>query len=108
MSAFEVMTTRYNSHCVCWARATASLWGMADDHDLDEPVRLTEIENIRLRFLDNFHIITDRAISLKTIRPGRHAALRFTFENDKFFEVMVSGVTAIMPTDKTVEVNICS
>lgn len=98
------LVTRHDPRCIAWVRATASLWGAADDHDLDEPVRLTEEVPVRLRYKDGRHIVMARAVSMKTIRSGRYAAIRFYFESGKFFETEVSGVARILPGDITVEV----
>src|ERR1035437_7226719 len=92
----QATITRYTPHCVGWARAVASLWGHADDHDLDEPVRLTEEAPVRLRYGDyERRIVTDRKLTLKTVRTGTHVAIRFYFKPGKFFETEIEGVRSI-------------
>lgn len=104
---FEDATiTRYTPHCTGWVRATASFWGMAADHDLDEPVRLTEEVPVRLRWAEC--IVIDRKLTLKTIRTGHHAAMRFYFRNGKFLEIEIGGVRSIDATAANVELNPCS
>jgi hypothetical protein len=106
----EVMIRRHQPHCIGWVRASASLWGMADDHDLDEPVRLTEEAPVRMRYQAqnlSTRIITDRALSLKTIRCGHHVAMRLYLKNGKFFEVELSGLSQIGHDAEVVEVSAC-
>jgi len=109
--AFEnVIITRHTPHCIGWALATASLWGVADDHDLDEPIILTEMVPVRLRYEiegANSHIVADRTLTMKTIRAGHHAALRFYFKNGSFFETEVPGVRSIGHADQKVEIIKC-
>ena len=108
--AFEdAIITRHTPHCISWVRATASFWGMAADHDLDEPVRLTEEAPVRLRFIDfvGGEIIFDRKLILKTLRSGHHAAMRFYFKNNKFLEFEIGGVRSIDATAATVELSPC-
>jgi hypothetical protein len=97
------INARHDPRCRVWAVATASLWGIADDHDLDEPVQLTEAAPVRVGF-NGLRIITDRVLSLEVVRAGHHAMLRLYFRPDKFHEIDVSGVTAVLSSDKTVEV----
>jgi hypothetical protein len=101
----DAIITRYTPHCIGWACATASFWGMANDHDLDEPVRLTEEAPVRLRYGDGITI--DRKLTLKTLRSGHHAAMRFYFKNGKFLEIEIGGVHSIDATAATVELNPC-
>ena len=103
--AFETLVTRYVPHCIGWVRATASLWGMADDHDLDEPVRLTDEVPARLRYKDDHGIAVDCKLTMRTIRTGHHVAMRFYFKNGTFFETEIDGVRSIGFNIKTVEVN---
>jgi hypothetical protein len=102
----QATITRYTPHCVGWARAVASLWGHADDHDLDEPVRLTEEVPVRLRYSEG--IVIDRKLTLKTLRAGHHAAMRFYFKGDKWIEIEIRGVHSIDATALSVEMNPCS
>ena len=93
--AFEdVVITHRNPHCIAWTQATASLWGMAGDHDLDEPIRLTEEVPVRLRYEDDGrdHVVTDRYLSLTTERAGTHIAIQFYFKDGKFIETDLIGV----------------
>jgi hypothetical protein len=80
---------------------------MAADHDLDEPVRLTEEVPVRLRLVGG-EIILDRKLSLKVLRSGRHAAVRFYFKGDKWVEIEIGGVHSIDATAATVGLNLCS
>lgn len=89
--------------CIGWAQAQASLWGHASDHDLDEPVRLSERMYLRVRWRDD-ELLLDRDLTLKTTRAGTHAALRFEFVTGKFFEVNVEGISAVALLDRTVEI----
>ena len=106
-AARDALITRYNPHCIGWACATASLWGIARDHDLDEPVILTDMVPVRLRY-ENEHIITDRALTLKTVRAGHHAAMRFYFKNGRFWETEIVNLHSIGLDAKTVEIGRCS
>jgi hypothetical protein len=109
--AFEsVIITRPDPHCIGWACATASLWGMADGHDLDEPVILTDMVPVRLRYEiegENIRIVADRTLTMKTIRAGHHAALRFYFKNGSFFETDIPGARSIGHADQKVEITKC-
>jgi hypothetical protein len=102
----EAVITRYAPHCIGWARATASLWGVADDHDLDEPVILTNEVPVRVRYdaSGTRYLVRDRALTLKTIRAGHHAALRLYFKDGKFFETEIIGVQEIGRTVETIEI----
>lgn len=90
----DVLITHHDPHCIVWVHAIASLWGVADDHDLDEPVALTEAAPVRMRYKGDC-IIADRDISLKTLRAGHHAAMRFYFKSGRFLELEIPGVRAI-------------
>lgn len=99
----------YDPHCVAWVRATAALWGSADDHDLDEPVQLTEAVPVRVRFVPHrgdFRAVTDRNLSLDTIRSGRHAMLRLTFKARAFLEFEIQNISAVSTADKTIGITI--
>ena len=101
----DVMITGHDPHCIGWACAMASLWGHDDSHDLDEAVRLTDELPVRLRYKDwDGFIVTDRELTLKTIRRGTHVGLRFYFKNGKYWETPVEGVYAIGHGAKTVSV----
>jgi len=82
-----------NQHCIAWAKVTASLWGMANDHDLDEPVQLTDVINIRVRLTDGPGIVADRNITFITQRPGTHVMLRLYFKNGRFEELPLEGAS---------------
>lgn len=97
--------TSHDPHCRLWAVALASFWGMSDDHDLDEPVKLTTHARVRVRYDDNFHVVVDRQFTLKALRPGHHAAMRFYFRSGKFYETEIIGTKQIARNVETVEVN---
>lgn len=104
--AFKDATIEYrNPHCVGWVRATASLWGMASDHDLDEPVIMTNLVPVRLRYAnsgrDGNSIVTDRALSLTSERAGTHIAIRFYFRNGKFIETDLIGIPRLNSGETT-------
>lgn len=97
----------HNPHCLVWVKAVASLWGVADDHDLDEPVQLTTGAPVRVRHQVRdgaLLAIMDRTLTMETLRSGRHAALRFTFSNGRFHEIEINGLGDIHTDCKTVEV----
>jgi hypothetical protein len=105
----QVIITHYTPHCIGWVLAVASLWGNADDHILDEPVRLTEEALVRIRYGDyERRIVADRKLTMKTIRTGTHVAMRFYFKSGKFFETEIDGIWSIGLNAKTIEVNACS
>jgi hypothetical protein len=88
-------------HCVAWGRATASLWGMSREHDLDIPVRLSDEVPVRLRYKGR-HLVTDRDFSLKVERSASaaHAAVRFYFKDGTFREAdLTLGVPNIAPDE---------
>ena len=87
----DAFVERCDTHCIGWAQATASLWGMASDHCLDEPVRLSDHRPVRVR-LDERHVIADRAITLKALRAATHIALRIYFKDGSFHEIDLIGV----------------
>lgn len=93
----------YNPHCVVWVNVVASLWGVADDHDLDEPVKLTDELACRLRFKGDA-IVIDRNLSWKTTRAGTHVAARFYFRDGSFREFEIPGVSCVPRDAETVEV----
>lgn len=97
------LTTRFDPHCIVWVNVVASLWGMADDHDLDEPVKLTDELSCRLRFKGDA-VVIDRSLSWKTQRPGTHCAARFYFRNGSFQEFEIPGVREVHRDAQTVEV----
>ena len=69
----NVFVERCDPHCIAWIRATASLWGMSSEHDLDEPVQLSDEMPLRVRWAtvgDSLEIIPDRDVSLKATRNG--------------------------------------
>lgn len=82
---------RPDPHCIAWGRATASLWGMSRDHDLDEPVRLSGEVPVRLRY-NGRHLVADREFSLKVERGATHLAIRFYFKDGSFREADLLGV----------------
>jgi hypothetical protein len=86
-------------HCIVWVRCQASIWGHAEDHDLDEPVPLTDEVPLRLRYKDA-RIIGDRQISMKVRRSGTNTLLRCRFKDGSFIEVETNGVT-IIPASAT-------
>lgn len=94
---------RHSPHCLVWVNVVASLWGMADDHDLDEPVKLTDEIPCRLRYRDAGAFI-DRGLSWKTTRAGTHVAARFYFRDGSFYEVEIPGVSDVPRDAATVEV----
>jgi hypothetical protein len=98
---------KHEAHCIAWATATAAMWGIAEDHDLDEPVRLTKEVPVRIRWVDARRVIIDRAMSLHVTRTGRNAMLRLTSSNGKFFETEVRHVAIITAADRTVEIAKC-
>ncbi len=103
----DAIITRHEPHCIVWVRATASVWGNAPDHDLDEPVALTEAAPVRIRYVfepGRGDLIIDRALRLKALRAGTGAAMRFTFANGTFFEMEIPGVRAVASADHTIEV----
>jgi hypothetical protein len=84
-------------HCIGWAQAKASLWGIspcaAGEGDV---VRLSEEAVVRLRYKGVRHIIiTDRELILKTFRAAHFVTLRFYFKSGKFFETQIDGVKEI-------------
>jgi hypothetical protein len=87
-----IRVERCEPHCVGWVQATASLWGMASDHHLDEPVRLSVETPVRLRVVDPHCVTADRELSLKAERAGTHIALRFYFRDGSYHEVDLIGV----------------
>lgn len=98
---------RHDAHCIAWATATAAMWGVAEDHDLDEPVRLTDEVPVRIRWIEMRGIVTDRHLSMKVTRKGRNAMLRFQTGPGKFFETELPGVGTLSSVIKTVEVTRC-
>lgn len=82
-------------HCVAWMRATASLWGNVDGHDLDEPVRLSEEHPARLRYRTAREIVCDRALALRAERAGTSIMLRFRFRSGEFFETPILGIAGL-------------
>lgn len=86
-------------HCRVWARATASLWGMASDHHLDEPVRLTDEVPVRVHLKRGKRPVLDRDLNLKTHRSATHTALRFYFKNGSFREIDLIGVPHVSPRE---------
>lgn len=104
--ALDAMVTRHNPHCIAWCLATVSLWGNDKSHDLDEPVRMTEEVPVRVRYADwEGRIITDRNLTMKTVRHGTHCALRFYFKNGKYFEQTVADLHSLPPNAATVKVD---
>lgn len=104
----EMIVNRPDPHCIVWARAMASVWGVARDHDLDEPVILTEMVPVRLRRVEDGYgyIEMDRKLSLKATRGGEHIAMRFYFKGGKFFETEVGNVHHIN-FGETLDMNAC-
>lgn len=102
----ETRITMDDPHCVVWATATASLWGHANDHDLDEPIRLTNEVPVRIR-PHRESVVTDRPLWLKTSRPGHHASLRFDLGRGRFFEVDVHYDARTLRLGQTVEMFKC-
>ena len=88
----NVIVGRCDQHCIAWARAEASLWGMSSSHDLDEPVKLSAPVSVRLRYIEPCHIIADRELKFKSERAGTHIAVRFYFKDGTFHEVDLIGV----------------
>ena len=86
-------------HCVVWAQVYASLWGMASDHHLDEPVRLTDEVPVRLRLKHGKWLMIDRDLNLKTYRSATHTALRLYFRNGSFTEIDLIGVPHVSPRE---------
>ena len=82
-------------HCIGWVRASAALYGMSRDHDLDEPVLLSEPVFCRVR-LGEMSVIADREIVLKAWCTGHHVALRFTFKDGSFYEVESGEISSIL------------
>lgn len=101
----EVVVKRPNPHCIGWARATASLWGMSSRHDLDEPVLISDRVPVRLSY-DGRHYTTDRELTLKAEYAGfySHIAIRFYFEDGSFREAELAGVPA-MSAGETVAIS---
>lgn len=103
----ETRITMDDPHCVVWATATASLWGHANDHDLDEPVRLSEEQPVRIRPLPGGRVLTDRPLVLKAIRAGSNGAIRFKFGGGKFFEVEIAFDARSVRLSDTVRITAC-
>lgn len=104
----DATITPPHTHSIAWARATASLWGHASDHDLDEPVALTDEVPVRIRVVRDEHaVVTDRRLSLKTKRAGTHTMLRFAFGKgtNNFFEVEVGNLGGVQHNE-TVEITV--
>lgn len=81
-------------HCIVWARATAALWGIALDHDLDEPVLLSAAEPCRIQ-LGELYVVADREVRLLALRSGHHLSLRFTLSKGKFVEIDLDKIHGV-------------
>ena len=88
----NVFVERCDPHCIAWIRATASLWGMSSEHDLDEPVQLSDEMPLRVRWAtvgDSLEIIPDRDVSLKATRNGTHSAFRINVRGRMLVEIEI-------------------
>lgn len=102
----DAMVTRHNPHCLGWCLATVAVWGHDSNHDLDEPVRLTDEVPVRLRYAEwEGRIVTDRKLAMRSFRAGTHCALRFYFKNGRYFEQIVEGLYSLPLNARTVEVD---
>jgi hypothetical protein len=88
-SLANAVVERCNPHCFVWVKVHASLWGMSNDHDLDEPVRLSDEVPMRLRLVGHHSYRADRELSFLTKRAGTHLAVRFYFRDGSFHETEI-------------------
>ena len=84
MLSFDALVGLHEPHCIAWAQAEASLWGINKDHDLDEPIRLSETIPCRLRYA-NHHglIVIDRSLAWRDLKCGRDVQVRFYFKSGR-------------------------
>lgn len=107
MTLMDATLASPEPHSIAWVVATASLWGHANDHDLDEPVRLSEEQPVRIRPLPGGRVLTDRPLVLKAIRAGSNGAIRFKFGGGKFFEVEIAFDARSVRLSDTVRITAC-
>lgn len=100
-------------HCRLKIKANASLWGNAADHDLDEPVCLSDVVPVRLTYKSNGpgdfgggDLSVGHELTFKTMRAGTHVGLRFYFSKGRFFETNIDGVSVIGRGDNEVKVRV--
>jgi hypothetical protein len=90
----DAIIERPDPHCVAWACASASLWGMSPDHDLDEPVRLSDYVPVRVRLIGR-KVLVDRELSLRATRTGTALAVRLSFKDGSFKEADLVDVNGL-------------